>query len=118
MISDINFDFRRSPKTKRFQEFIFIGDSTNNSVSNVTEQLHNTANNTIFQANVEDSLKITEIETSKEIAHQLKNLHIKIGAMVKLINKTENGSVIVSHDHKLIGIGAEVAHQIVAIKVS
>ncbi len=118
MIPDINLPIRRLSKTKRFQEFIFIGDSTNNSVSGAGEQLHNPANNTIFQASVEDSLKITKIETSQEIAHQLKSLQIKTGAVVELINKTKNGSVLLSHNDKLIGMGAKIAHQIVAVKVS
>ena len=118
MISGIKFKLKRSPQSRKFQEFIFIGDSADRSVSNEIEQLHNTTNNTIARASIEDSLKITEIKTNKEIAHQLKNFQIKIGAIVKLINKSENGSVVVSHDDRLIGIGAEIARQIAAIEVN
>ena len=78
MIPGINVNFKQTPKSKQFREFIFIGNAAENSVSSATKQLHNTANNTISRANVEDTLKITEIETSQEIARQLKNLQIKI----------------------------------------
>ena len=103
---------------KQFEEFVFIGNTTNNSVSNSIKQLHNAPNNAISQAEIDDTLKITQIATSKEIARQLQDFQIKIGAIVKLINKTHNGSTVVSLDNKLVGIGAEIAEGILAIRVS
>ena len=100
---------------KQFQEFVFIGNISDKSVASTTEQLNLSPNSGfISQATVEDSLLITQIYTPKNINHQLKSLNVKPGAIVKLVSKTNNGSVIISLGNKLIGIGAEIARTIVA----
>ena len=114
MTSVINFKYPQLKRKKRFKEFIFIGNSSD-SVSDATEQLHLYPDSELVsQARVEDSLVITQVHTSEKIAHQLKNFKIEPGAIVKLVSKTDNGSVILSFRNKLIGIGADIASKIIA----
>ncbi|MEM8829296.1 MAG: FeoA family protein [Cyanobacteria bacterium P01_G01_bin.19] len=115
----MNYPISFSPpqiKAKRqFEEFVFIGDCTNESIADLTKQLNLSPNNRLVsQAEVEDCLTIQQIQTNKNIAHQLEGLSIKPGTRVELGSKSRNGSVIVSLGNKLIGIGAEIASQIVA----
>ena len=118
MTRAINLRSQPELKLRQFQEFVFIGKPAHNSVLDAIKQLHSFANsNALTQAEVATSLLISQIYTSKDITHQLKDLHIEIGATVKLVNKTSNGSVVVSLNNKLIGIGAEIAHKIVAVRV-
>ena len=115
MTNFLNLKHRQINKKQQFQELIFIGNSSNNSVSNVTKLLNLSADSQVInQATVEDFLLITEVHTAKDISHQLKNLKIKPGVTVKLVSKTNNGSVIISLGNKLIGVGAEIASKIVA----
>ena len=100
---------------KQFQEFIFIGNNLNKSLAQTTEQLNLAPNSELISnATVQDSLLITQVYTSKMMSHQLEKLNIRPGVIVKLISKTAQGSVIVSLGNKLIGMGADIAHQIVA----
>lgn len=103
---------------RQFKEFIFIGKTSDNSVASATKQLNLYPNSVLVsQATVEDSLLITEVCTNKNVAHQLKNLEIKPGVGIELVSKTNSGSVVVSFHNKLVGIGAEIARQIVATPV-
>lgn len=118
MTRAINLKHQQSKKKKQFKEFVFIGNTFDNSVSNTTEQLNLSPNSELVShASVEDSLLITQIDTAENISHQLKDLDIKPGAVVKLVSKTSTGSVILGLGNRLIGIGAEIARQIVATPV-
>ena len=113
-----NRQSQRMPKTKQFPKFTFIGNCSESEVTNLNEQLHLSANsNLLSQANAEDSLQITQIHTSKDIADRLKSLQVELGTIVKSIGKTRNGSVIVSRDSQLIGISAKIARKIVAVHI-
>ncbi len=99
---------------QQFKEFIFIGNCADKSVADVTKQLNLSPNNgLISQAEVGDCLVIQQMQTNKNLIHQLENLNIKPGTRVQLVSKTSNNSVIVSLGNKLVGIGAEIASQIV-----
>jgi hypothetical protein len=114
MISSFSFKQRRLNKGKQFQEFVFIGKTSDKLKKKSTQQLQLSRDNSfISEATVEDSLVITQIRTSTNINDQLKNLNIKPGAIVKLVSKTNNGSVIMSLGNQLIGISAEIAREIV-----
>ena len=118
MTQSIDLKNQKSSLNQQFQEFIFIGNTEDQSVSNLTEKLSLAPDrNLVSQANLEDSLTIVEVLTNKNLSHQLKNLNIKPGAIVKLISKTSNGSVVLSLGNKLIGVGAEIARQIVITPV-
>ena len=115
MTDFLNLKHHQVNKKQQFQELIFIGNSSTNSVSNVTKILNLSSNSQVIsQATVEDSLLITEVHVAKDISHQLKNFNIKPGVTIKLVSKTNNGSVVVSLGNKLIGVGAEIANKIVA----
>lgn len=116
MTRAIDLEHKQPKQKQQFKEFIFIGNISNKSVSNITKQLNLSPDSeAISQATVEDSLLITQVHTTKNISHQLKDLNIKPGAIIKLVSKTNNGSVVISLGNKLIGIGAEIAQRIVAI---
>lgn len=115
MNKPLNLKHHHLNKKQQFQEFVFIGNTTKNYVSNVTKQLNLSPDNqTIDRATVEDSLTIAQVNTAKNIRHQLKALKIEPGVTVKLVSKTNNGSVVISLGNKLIGVGAEIASKIVA----
>lgn len=114
MIRAINFCHQPIPKTKQFQEFTFIGKSASNSGSESLEQLHFSPNNHLLsEAELKNSWKITRIHTNKNLIQELKNLGIQPGAIVELLSHGDRGSVVVSCDCKLIGIGGEIARNIV-----
>lgn len=111
----ISFSPPQTKAKRQFKEFVFIGDCINESIADVTKQLNLLPNNRLIsQAKVEDCLIIQQIQTNKNLTHQLEGLSIKPGTRVQLVSKTRNGSVIVSLGNELIGIGAEIASQIVA----
>ena len=115
MNKSLNLKQQHLNKNQRFQEFVFIGNTAENYVSNVTKQLNLSPDSqTIDRASLEDSLLITEVGTGKNIRHQLKALEIEPGVTVKLVSKTSNGSVVIGLGNKLIGVGAEIASKIVA----
>ncbi|MCC0176475.1 ferrous iron transport protein A [Waterburya agarophytonicola K14] len=119
MTHSINLKNQKFRPNQQFQEFIFIGNTANKSVSDLTEKADLCPDsNFVSQVNLEDYVAIAEIHTNKNISHQLKILNIKPGAIVKLISKTNNGSVVISLGNKLIGMGAEIARQIVTTPVS
>lgn len=115
MTPALNSKNQQSPDLRHFREFIFIGNTSNQFITKVTEQLHlASGSNLVSQGSVEDNLLIIQMHTAKEITRQLKKFNIKPGEVVKLVNKTQNGSVVISLDNKLIGMGAEIASRIVA----
>ncbi|MDJ0590912.1 MAG: FeoA family protein [Pleurocapsa sp. MO_226.B13] len=114
MTRAIDLQDRRSPKIKQFRELIFIGNCSTKSKIESLEQLHLTPNNNLLsQANLGDSLLIIQMHTARSITHQLKNLQIEPGVVVEVVSKSDRGSVIISLDRQLIGIGAEPARKIV-----
>ena len=114
MLRAVNLASQQSEKLKQFQKFVFIGDSANNSA----QQSPLATNKNLLTQDEEAYLLITQIHTSNDITHQLKNLQIKTGAIVKLISKTKNGSVVVSINNQLIGIGAQIANHIAVVPAS
>ena len=115
MTHAIDIKNRQFNKLKQFHKFIFIGNSSTKSVASPNEQLHLLPNSILLSQAATKELSIARIHADKSVTRQLKSLQIKPGAIVNLISKTSNGSVIVSLDNKLIGIGAEIARKIVAI---
>lgn len=115
MTRAINLKQLRSLSRKQFQKFVFIGNTAADSQVDLTEQLNLYPNSSLLsQANVE-SLSLAEIHTAENISHQLRSLKIKRGTIVKLVSKTKNGSVMISLDDRLIGIGAKIASKIITI---
>ena len=114
MTRAIEIKHHSSKGNQHFKEFIFIGNSANKSEVDLSEQLNLSPDSSFLsQADVEQCCLITQVRTSKDINHQLKDLKIQQGAILKLISKTAHGSVIVSLNRQLVGIGAEIARQII-----
>ena len=119
MIDTIEPKLKQSRGLKQFEEFIFIGKTSTKLSEATAERVHLSPNsNFLSAASRGNSLLITQIHTAKNITRQLQNLQLKPGTIVKLISKTKSGSVVVSLDRKLIGIGAEIAPKIIVTLVS
>jgi len=107
----------RSQGRKRlddFQDFTFIGNTSLSMPKFYKEQLDKNPNsNFLINTDPGKSLFVTQIYGTNKIVRQLNNLNFKLGQKVKLINKTPNGSVIVSFNNRLIGMGREIAQNIV-----
>ena len=118
MAHSINFQPQRSKSFQGFEEFIFVGNDWEKTTQNAA-QLHLTPDNGFLSSSKAGSyLLITKVCAAKNTARQLKNLQFKPGKQVQLINKTSNGSVVVSLDNKLIGIGSEVAARIMVTEAN
>lgn len=106
-----------APETKTskgFKEFTFIGNTTIETPNNCTYQLSLYPNsNYLIDADPGKSLLVMEIGGKKSIVRQLNSLNFKLGQQLELVNKTLNGSVIVNLDDRLIGMGAEIAQNII-----
>ena len=114
MANFLNLKHGQINKKQQFQELTFIGNTAENSVTFDTKLLNLSPDSrTLDRAAVEESLLIAEVHAARDISHQLKNFKIEPGATVKLVSKTNNGSVVISLGNKLIGIGAEIASKIV-----
>ena len=119
MTHAIDLKHKQSNGIKQFQEFIFIGTSSAKSSADPLEQLHRITNsNLLSRASTGNSLMITQIFTIKSVTRQLQNLQLKPGKKVQLVSRTSNGSVVVSLDGKLIGIGANIAQKIIVTLAS
>ena len=118
MAFSLNFQPRKPKSFHGFREFIFIGNSSEKITKN-RRQLHVSPDNSLLnQTDTGSSLLIEQIFAAKNIARQLKNLHFQPGKQVRLVNKTKNGSVVVSCDDKLIGMGSEIAEKIIVTSAS
>lgn len=105
---------RQSKGFKGFQEFVFISNGADEIAKGSKKQLRLTPDTSFLSStNAGSSLLITKICAAKNVVCQLHNLHFKPGKRVQLVNKTENGSVVVSLDNKLIGMGSEIADKII-----
>lgn len=119
MTHAIDLKHKQSKGIRKFQEFIFIGTSSSKSSADSVEQLHRiTDSNLLSRTSPGNSLLITQIPTTKSVSRQLQNLQLKPGKKVQLVSRTNNGSVVVSLDGKLIGIGANIAQQIIVTLAS
>ncbi len=118
MTQTINLKSSKLPRLREFQEFIFIGNSSAQVQTDSLEQLHDAPNTQCLNTSGTGSfLLITQIHTLKQITRQLSRLKLKPGKIVQLISKTKNGSVVVSYNGKLIGIGATIAQKIIVTSV-
>lgn len=119
MTHAIHLKHKQVKHKRQFPAFTFIGNNFHSSVSNSTRQLHFSPDSkTISQGSIGDSFVITQIHAAKNVHNQLNEHKIQPGATVKLVSKTNRGSVILSLGNKLIGISAEIADQIAAYFVS
>ncbi len=119
MTHAIDIQLRQSLGLREFQEFVFIGNTSAELPAVLGKQLHLPPDsNFLNAASTGNSLLITRMHTAKSITRQLGNLQFKPGKIVKLISRTNNGSVVVSLDNKLIGMGAEIAQKIIVTLAS
>lgn len=114
MTRAINLAHQPRQNLGQFQEFTFIGKTSGNLPLKSAKQLHlNANNNFLSEAKIKNFWQITQIHTSKSLLQQLKALGIELGAVIELVTKSDRGSAVVSCQGKLIGIGGEIAHNIV-----
>ncbi len=114
MTHSVDIQSLNARKSKEFQQFTFIGDISSKSTLESVKQLDpNLDCHFLHQVPTENSWLITKLYTSGKVTRQLRNLQLKPGQVVQLVSKTNNGSVILSFDDKLIGIGSEIAQKII-----
>ena len=119
MTHAIDLKQKKSKGIKQFQEFIFIGTSSSKSSLDSVEHLQLPPNsNLLSQTPKVNSLTIAQLHTAKTVTRQLENLQLKPGKEVQLVSRTNSGSVVVSLDEKLIGIGAKIAQKIIVTLAS
>lgn len=114
MTRAINLTCEPREKLRQFQEFVFIGQTTNDFATKSSKQLHLNLNNSFLsEVRVKKLWKITQINTSNNLIQELKSLGIQLGAVIELVSRSNRGSVVISRDGKLIGIGSAIAQSIV-----
>ena len=114
MTHAIDLKHQQPSKLKRFKKFVFVGSNSVDFINDTDRQLHLNPNNSLLaQARLGSAIAIEEIYASKSITRQLNNLGLKSGKIVRVISKTNNGSVIVASEATSVGIGTEIARQIV-----
>jgi hypothetical protein len=107
-----------SSKLKGFQKFVFINDSSMKLVPKLTKQLQLYPNSRLLhQAEPGDYIIIEQIHAPQNIIRQLQQLKFVPHKRGQLVSKTNDGSVIASLEHNLIGIGTEIARRIVVTVV-
>lgn len=115
MTPAIKFKQRLTKKPKRFQEFVFVSDSAmKRSINSAALQLAHDRTY-LERADIGEVVSIEQIHTPRNIARQLKNLGLKAGKQVRLLSRTDNGSVIVETHNTSLGISKEIARKIVVI---
>ena len=72
----------------------------------------------LSQTEVGNWLTINQIHAPRVIIRQLENLQFKQDEQVQLVSKTSKASVVVDIKGKLIGIGSEIAQNIVVTLVA
>ena len=108
------FKHQQLSKLKRFKHFVFVGSNSVNFSLNTAKQLHlNPDSSFLHQVQIGSSIAIKEISTSKDITRQLSNLGLESGKIVRVLSKTSNDSVVIALKDSSIGIGTEIARQIV-----
>ncbi|MGF1591510.1 MAG: ferrous iron transport protein A [Pleurocapsa sp.] len=105
-------------KLKQLPKFIFIGNASTTSTLDSTNELDLPSNlNFLNQTDVGNFSIINQLRVPRNLARQLRNLRLKLGKVVQLVSKTSNGSVVISINNQLIGIGAEIAQKIIVTLV-
>lgn len=61
---------------------------------------------------IDDRLKITEFQGNRNFTNYLKSLGLNIGIELKVVSRTNSGSVIVSDGNQQIGLSADITHRI------
>ena len=118
MTQAIEFKQRLAKKPKRFQEFVFVSDSAMKLVSSSTISLPLAHNNVYLdRAGVGQVVTIEQIHTPRDITRQLKSLGFKTGKQIRLLNRTDRGSVIVESHNTSLGISKEITQKIVVTLV-
>ncbi|MEM8722844.1 MAG: FeoA family protein [Cyanobacteria bacterium P01_G01_bin.39] len=107
-------------KIKRFQSFVFISDSALRSEPKLDQQLHYNPDSQLLlsQAQVGCLVTICQINAPQDIVSQLNNLQFEHCEQIEVVSKTKKASVVVDLQGKLIGLGAEIAQQIVVSVVN
>ena len=119
MIRTLKFRSRELKTFKGFKEFTFVGDSASKASETYGEQLNLDPNSEyLINTDPGKSLLVMQICGAKNIVRQLRGLNFRPGQKVELVNKTPNGSVVVSLNNKLIGMGNEIAQNIVVTLAS
>jgi len=115
----LNFKPQPIQKLKRFQEFIFVSDSTLVGGTESARQLQLSPNSSwLNEVEIGNFVNVEQIYTPQNITSQLRNLKVQPNRKVQLVSRSETGSVVVNLNNKLIGIGAEIAQRIVVTFVS
>jgi len=117
MTHAINLKYQPSSKLKQLPKFIFIGNASTTSVDSTKERHLPSNRNFLSQIDVGKFSLINQIHVPRNLSRQLKNLRLKPGKIVRLVSKTSNGSVMISINNQLIGIGAEIAQKIIVTLV-
>jgi|GEM_PF-1942718 len=119
MIHTIGSKQQSASRIRHFQEFTFINDSSLKADPDDLKQLPITTNSSLLsQAKVGSWLTINQIHAPRVIIRQLENLQFKQDEQVRLVSKTSKASVVVDIKGKLIGIGSEIAQNIVVTLVA
>ena len=106
-------------KLKRFKKFVFVGSNSVDFSADPNKQLRQNPNNSFLdRVKIGSSIAIEEIHTSKDITRQLNNLGLESGKIVRVISKTSNDSVVIGLKDSSIGIGTEIARQIVVTAIN
>ena len=104
----------QQPSLKQFKKFVFVGSNSVDFSADPNKQLRLNSNNSfLHQVPIGSSIAIKEIYASKNVTRQLSKLGLKSGKIVRVINKTSNDSVVIGLKDSSIGIGTEIARQIV-----
>ena len=99
-------------KLKRFQEFVFVSDSAMER-GRLVEQLQLSPNSSwLTEVEIGNSINIEQIHAPQNIVRQLRNLKFQPNRRVRLVSKSDSGSVVVDFNNRLIGIGSQIAQRI------
>lgn len=93
---------------------IFIGGEFTKSNPSSNRAIEPPANNVLLdETRIKDWIEITQIHLDKSTHDYLDNLGIKSGTIAEIVSKTVSGSVIIRIKRQQIGLGAEIARQLV-----
>ena len=105
-------------------KFTFVGGTSQkrgedrSQAKFVTESISNNLTNKpafpLSTTQVGDLVIIQQIQSEENMIHCLNNMGLTLGAEVLVTSKTTSGSIIVSLQGKQIGLGAEMANQVMA----
>ncbi len=80
----------------------------------------NLSTNDLLLADVKigDLIKITEFKGDRNFTNYLKSLGLSTGIELRVVSRTNSGSVIVSDGNKQIGFSADITHRIAIAFIS